>query len=166
MFSDLAMAREHSARRWTALASFTLQAAIVSAAFIYPLLHPQSLPHILRPVFTPVSSEDMPNQVARRQAHSGISAIPHPLVVNRPRFSFTRPPTQMEDAGSDPPDISTVMNSDLVAAVPNSIPGTYAPPVSHASHSKATAAHFRCHGRQFDSQSAAGISRDREAAPH
>jgi len=36
MFSGLA-AQENPARRWTAIVSFTLQAAVVAAALVYPL---------------------------------------------------------------------------------------------------------------------------------
>jgi hypothetical protein len=44
MFAGLDVVHTHPARRWTALASFTLQAALVGTALVLPLLEPASLP--------------------------------------------------------------------------------------------------------------------------
>ena len=43
MFAGIDVSKDHPMRRWTALASFTLQAMLVAAALVYPILHPQTL---------------------------------------------------------------------------------------------------------------------------
>jgi len=81
MFSDLAVSQGSPVRRWTAVASFTLQAALVAAALVYPLLHMESLPPLVRTLLPPMATFEAP---ARRQAnvgHVGGETI-QPIVVN------------------------------------------------------------------------------------
>lgn len=56
MFAGIDVAHDHPFRRWTAIASFTAQAALVGAVLVYPILYPQTLPEAFRPghIFVPV----------------------------------------------------------------------------------------------------------------
>jgi hypothetical protein len=83
MFSGLAEVQETPVRRWTALVSFTLQAALVAAALVYPLLYPQSLPPVMRTLFLPASNPEAPVQEQSSISHSGGPALPHAIVVNK-----------------------------------------------------------------------------------
>jgi periplasmic protein TonB len=128
MFSDLAVAQGAPVRRWTALASFTLQAAIVAVALIYPLLYPQSLPPVMRAIFVPLASSEVPVQTQRNVAHQGSSAIHPTIVVNNRRWSFTQAPTQSDDVGiPQPPGMSDVIGN-AGPGVENSIIGDYVRP--------------------------------------
>jgi protein TonB len=129
MFSGLAEVQEVHVRRWTAIVSFTLQAALVAAALVYPLLYPQSLPPVMRSLFLPASNPEAPVQPQRDIAHAGGSAIPHAIVVNNRRWSFTQSPSQIDDAGiPQPPGMSDVIDN-AVPGVANSIVGDYVRPV-------------------------------------
>jgi protein TonB len=57
MFSRLEAVQAHPARRWTATVSFTLQAALVAAGFVWPLINPASLPEsfLQRKIFRPIA---------------------------------------------------------------------------------------------------------------
>jgi len=90
MFSGLDVAVENPARRWTALVSFALQATIVAVALVYPLLNPQSLPRIMRPVWVPASrGEIAPRPTPSRPSQRSVPAQ-HTIVVNQHRFTFHR----------------------------------------------------------------------------
>jgi periplasmic protein TonB len=98
MFSDLTFAPEIPVRRWTALASFTLQATLVAAALTYPLLHIDSLPPVLHPLALPVASYAPEVQSQTTPAHGIPSAI-QPIVVNTHRITFGKPSVQPENPG-------------------------------------------------------------------
>ena len=97
MFAGLENVQANPRRGWTALASFTLQAAAVAAALAIPLMYPNSLPDALIPrrIFVPITSPDIstpePNQ---HQDTTGTVSVPHPfamLVNSNPQFRFPRP---------------------------------------------------------------------------
>ena len=129
MFSGLAEVQEIPVRRWTAIVSFTLQAALVAAALVYPLLYPQSLPPVMRNIFLPASNPEAPVQEQRSISHAGGSTLPHAIVVNNHRFSFTRSTTSSADVGiTQPPGISEVIGN-AGPGVANSIMGDYVQPI-------------------------------------
>ncbi len=103
MFSGLS-ATPPSARRWTALASFTVQVAAVAAALFFPILYPQNLPMVSvdRLVFVPMSSGEVR---AETNDHGNASSGPplrQVLVVSRDGISFKPHPAET-DAGPDAP---------------------------------------------------------------
>jgi protein TonB len=129
MFSGLAEVQEVPVRRWTALVSFTLQAALVAAALVYPLLYPQSLPPVMRNIFLPASNPEAPVQEQRSAAHAGSSAIRHAIVVNNRRWSFTQSATSSADVGiTQPPGMSDVIG-DPGPGVANSLMSDYVQPI-------------------------------------
>jgi protein TonB len=81
MFSDLAVSQSSPVRRWTAMASFTLQAALVAVALLYPLFHVESLPPLVRSLLPPVGTFTPSARPQANVAHAGGPAI-HPFVVN------------------------------------------------------------------------------------
>jgi periplasmic protein TonB len=81
MFSDLAVSQGSPVRRWTAMASFSLQAALVGVALIYPLFHVDPLPPLMRTLIPPVATFEAPARPQADVSHAGGLAI-HPLVVN------------------------------------------------------------------------------------
>jgi protein TonB len=86
MFAGLDAVRTHPARRWTALVSFTLQAALVGTALVMPLLKPASLPEAFarRPIFRPISAGVERASVNQTNNHAGPSVMPlTPIYVNR-----------------------------------------------------------------------------------
>lgn len=127
MFSDLALAHEHSARRWTTVASFTLQAMTLAAALAYPLLHLASLPPVLHPLFLPVATYAPEVQPQTTVVHSTSTAI-QPIVVNSHGISFGRTRVQPDTGGpavAPTLDDIGVQNPDGVL---HSIIGYYARP--------------------------------------
>ena len=129
MFSGLAEVQETPVRRWTALVSFTLQAAVVAVALVYPLLYPQSLPPVMRTLFLPASNPEAPVQEQRSAAHAGNSALRHPIVVNNRRWSFTRSTNRPDDTGvTDPPGIGVIGIGDT-NWVTGPIMGDYVQPI-------------------------------------
>lgn len=109
MFTVLAEVQEAPVRRWTAIVSFTLQAAVVAVALVYPLLYPQSLPPVMRTLFLPASNPEAPVQPQREIAHVGGSAGRHAIVVNNRRWSFTQPTSRPDDAGvTEAPGIGVI----------------------------------------------------------
>lgn len=83
MFSGLETAQAHP-RRWTAVASFTLQAALVASALVWPLLRPSMLSEAFarRPIFVP---ERLGEHVAVRHenpaTHGATNQTVYPIVV-------------------------------------------------------------------------------------
>ena len=129
MFSGLPEVQEAPVRRWTAIVSFTLQTTLVAVALVYPLLYPQSLPPVMRTLFLPASNPEAPVQEQRSAAHAGSSALPHAIVVNNRRFSFTRSTNLSEDVSTtQPPGMSDVIG-DPGPGVANSIMSDYVQPV-------------------------------------
>jgi hypothetical protein len=109
MFSGLAEVQETPVRRWTAVVSFTLQAAFVAVALVYPLLYPQSLPPVMRSLFLPASNPEAPVQEQRSISHAGGPALPHAIVVNNRRWSFRESNSRPDDTGvTDSPGIGLI----------------------------------------------------------
>ena len=118
MFAGLDVVHTRPARRWTALVSFTLQAALVGTGLILPLLKPASLPEAFarRQIFRPISQGI--ERLHQTQTTTGTTAASHapvfPLVVR------TGPPIQTHDLGlsdsnvSGPPQIGNIGNRDGV----------------------------------------------------
>src|SRR5690242_14521155 len=90
MFSDLAVSQGSPVRPWTAIASFSLQAALVAGAVVYPLFHVESLPTLFRSLLPPVATFETPAQPDRNVSHSGGPVI-HPLIVNNHGVLLPRP---------------------------------------------------------------------------
>jgi protein TonB len=129
MFSGLAEVQETPVRRWTAIVSFTLQAALVAAALVYPLLYPQSLPPVIRNIFLPASNPEAPVQEQRSAPHAGSSALRHAIVVNNRRWSFTRSNSRPDDTGvTEAPGIGVIGTGDT-NWVTGPIMGDYVQPV-------------------------------------
>lgn len=129
MFSDLAVSQGSPVRRWTAVASFTLQAALVAAALVYPLLYPQSLPPAVRTLFLPASNPEAPVQTQRNVSRAGGPSLSHLIVVNNRRWSFTRSPNSIEDPdAAQAPGMAEVIG-DSGPGVANSIMGDYVRPM-------------------------------------
>ena len=145
MFAGLDVVHTHPARRWTALVSFTLQAALVGTALVLPLLKPASLPEAFarRVIFRPTSAGV--EQPRRNQTTTGITAASHapmfPIVVRTgpPRPIGNTGPTDTNVAG--PPQIGTtgdpnstiisLLNPDNARPVPRPpTPVHHTPPVS------------------------------------
>ena len=130
MFSGLAEVQEAPVRRWTAVVSFTLQAALVAAALVYPLLYQQSLPPIMRNIFLPVSNPEAPVQEQRSLPHAAGPRFPHAIIVNNHSFSLTRQTNASEDIGTNqPPDISAVIGVGSPEGGPHSIMSAYVQPI-------------------------------------
>jgi len=128
MFSDLAASQGSAVRRWTAMASFTLQSALVAAALVYPLLYPQSLPPVMRTLFLPASNPEIPERPQTNVSHAS-SGARHTLMVNTRRWSFTGSSNSIEDsAPTQPPGMSDVIG-DPGPGVENSIMDDYVRPV-------------------------------------
>ncbi len=128
MFSGLAEVQGAPVRRWTAMVSFTLQAAIVAVALVYPLLHPQSLPPVMRSIFLPASGLESPAEPQRNISHAGGSVSRRAFVVNNRTFSFTRTTTSNEDPGAvQPPNIDVIGVAGY--GDPHSLMGDYAQPM-------------------------------------
>lgn len=105
MFSDLAMSQGSPVRRWTAIASFTLQGALVGAALVYPLLHMESLPPIVRTLLPPVATYEAPAHQQTNVGHAGGPTI-HPIVVNNHTWFSPRTTATTGDPGAvQPPGI-------------------------------------------------------------
>lgn len=105
MFSDLALSQATTSRRWTAMASFSLQAALVGAALVYPLFHVESLPPMVRSLLPQVSTFEPPTHPQRNFGHVGGPTI-QPIVVNNRPFLFQRTAPITRDTGpGQPPSI-------------------------------------------------------------
>ena len=105
MFSDLAISQGTPVRRWTAMASFTLQAALVGVALVYPLFHVESLPPLVRSLLPPVATFEGQAQPQRNVAHAGGPTI-HPIIVNsHGLLSLRTTPTTGESGPPEPPEL-------------------------------------------------------------
>jgi protein TonB len=105
MFSGLSAAQP-SARRWTALASFLVQAVLVTGALIFPMLYPQSLPAAFfdRRIFVPMSEGAMRVETSAHGGRSSGSPLRQALVVSRDPINFRQHPTET-GAGPDAPAV-------------------------------------------------------------
>jgi len=111
MFSGLPVAQP---KRWTTLFSFTLQAAVVSAALVFPLLYPHSLPDAFahRRIFLPMREGDTHIQPTHGAVPSTGTVHLDPIVVNRSTFSFRRNVSEGEVKGTpQAPPFTNVMGS-------------------------------------------------------
>jgi protein TonB len=106
MFAGLEPINEDAGRRWTAAASFTVQATIVAAALVIPLLNPQRLPEALvrRRIFVPMSQGEAHAQPGHGDTRSNSAVRIQRLIVNRNNFSFHRERTQTQAVGTENPN--------------------------------------------------------------
>lgn len=116
MFSGIPTGHEGAVpvRRWTAVVSFTLQAALVSVAMAYPLLHPESLPSTLHPLFLPLSASVASVESEQTISHAGGPGVAtRPIVVNRHRLFFGPSSQQSTGAGdAEAPNIGLLGMAD------------------------------------------------------
>jgi periplasmic protein TonB len=134
MFAGLETIGENPARSWTAIFSFTGQAAIVAAVLMIPLLNPQSLPEALvkRRIFVPMLSGDVHVQLTRLTGPLTGAERVRPIIVNiNPHFTFHQPPT--EAIGSENLQTPNLLIGSSAAdeGVQNSITEILARPVPH-----------------------------------
>jgi periplasmic protein TonB len=129
MFAGL----EYSAqprRGWTAMFSVTLQAAIVIAGLMIPLLHIQGLPDALVPrrIFVPMLGGYAAARPERASTESAGAPDTPPLVVNTSRFRF-RPVEHLPigSSSTQAPSVGSVIGAG--PGVPDSILSDAAPPV-------------------------------------
>lgn len=109
MFSDLAVSQGSPVRRWTAMASFTLQAALVAVALAYPLFHVESLPPIVRTLLPPMATFAAQAEPQKNLGHAAGPAI-HPILVNNHTLLSPRPISSAGDLGlPQPPGIEGVL---------------------------------------------------------
>ena len=129
MFSGLSIVQP-SARRWTALTSFTLQAALVATLLVFPLLYPQNLPpaFLTKRIFMPMLNGVVQAAAPLAAAHPGTLSMARPIVVSRdsPRlqlgpasFSQDLPPGIDANVGSSDP--FSTMNT-LIGGPPHPLP--------------------------------------------
>ncbi|MGH9517004.1 MAG: energy transducer TonB [Terriglobales bacterium] len=129
VFSDFAVSQGSPVRRWTAMASFSLQAALVGAALVYPLFHVDALPPIVRTLLPKVATFEAPARPQRNFGHVGGPTI-QPIVVNNHTFLFQRTarntsdpgPTQLPSIGivgdRYQPGIDQLLTSDYARPLP------------------------------------------------
>jgi|SRR5450631_517790 protein TonB len=100
MFSGLSAA-SHSARRWTAPASFMLQAVIIAGVMVFPMVYPQSLPPVFldRRIFVPLSNGEVRAETSTHGSTSSGPTLPQALVVSRDGISFK---SYAAEPGPDP----------------------------------------------------------------
>ena len=103
MFSGLFPAQP-ATRRWTTLASFTTQSALVVAALVFPMLYPQNLPQMFlaRRIFVPMSNGEVRADERRGGTGPSEPAQRPVLVVSRHSFTFKTHPVG-SDAGPEAP---------------------------------------------------------------
>ena len=121
MFSGLPAAQEAPVRRWTALASFTLQTAVVAALLVFPLLYPQTLTSAFttRRIFAPVSYAEVHETTTVPAGHTnGVSQV-RPLVVNHSPYTFRH---QDQDNGAAvSPDFTSEIGPGDLSGIRNTI---------------------------------------------
>ena len=111
MFGAIDAVEIHPRRRWTAVVSFTLQAAAVGAALVVPVFHPARLPIAFAhpPIFVPVSlpTEHNVRTGQSNQTRNGISiGNVVPIIVahdNGVHYGPLRPWAPSDDAPPLPP---------------------------------------------------------------
>lgn len=138
MFSGLPAAHP---KRWTTALSFTLQAAIVSVALVFPLLYPHNLPEetfALRRIFAPMREGVLHTEPNHVSPPSGGTFRAPALVVNQSAFEFH---PNIRDAAAtgvtQAPPIGSVIGSGSPNALMSSIgsgPSAFVPPPSVVSH--------------------------------
>ena len=109
-----------------------MQATLVAAALVYPLLYPQSLPPIMRSIFLPASNPEAPVQPQRSVSHAATPVLSHAIVVNNRRWSFTQSNSRPDDTGpTQAPDINAIGIGDP-NGVAHSIMSDYVRPMPAA----------------------------------
>lgn len=135
MFAGIELTQANPRRTWTALLSFTFQAAALATVLTLPLFYPQSLPESLlhARIFVPVLYSDMPVIEAHHAAaggQGGVAVPTAPIVVARDGVHFPGPRPAAGPV-SGPPNLPL---GPAGPGVLNSIPGQYAvvvpPPVA------------------------------------
>ena len=103
MFAGIDVAEDHPSRSWTAIVSFTLQATLVGAALVYPILYPQTLSEFAHHrIFVPMSlGEVRTTTTPQSSGHSGSRAFLTPIVV--PRDISLDPRNATRDTGFEAP---------------------------------------------------------------
>jgi periplasmic protein TonB len=125
MFSGLAAIEHHPVRKWTAMASFMLQSAVVVAAFVYPLLYPSVLPEafLRRRIFVPMSSGEVRAENTT-VGHGSVAPVLHPIIVTS-GLTFRHPTAEIPGTGlPNAPKIGTNLIGDPNPNLINSIIGT------------------------------------------
>ncbi|HZP16854.1 MAG TPA: energy transducer TonB [Terriglobales bacterium] len=120
MFSGMEFAQGQPLRRWAALFSFALQATVVAAILVFPLLYPRSLPEAFarRRIFVPASGNPAPVRAAER-SHAGRIAPTIPTVVRQGPSIRPVSPIAGSDTGAQLPlGLADLGNG---AGVPHSI---------------------------------------------
>lgn len=126
MFSAIEISREIPTWRWTAAVSFTLQAAVVALALVYPFFHLESLPVLKPALFVPLSSF-APSPAHPSPRHStGRVGIFRPLVVREGRVFFGPAVPPLPVTGAEAPDARLIGATG--PGVEGSIFPDYAPP--------------------------------------
>jgi protein TonB len=113
MFAGLESIREHSERRWTAMVSFTVQAALVAVGLVVPLLNPKSLPEALMPrrIFVPTRFGDVSPETSHSPGRAGGIFHPNAIVVNSSTFVFHPAQNTTGDQVTQVPSLGDVMGT-------------------------------------------------------
>lgn len=131
MFSDLAVSQGSPVRRWTAMASFSLQAALVAVALVYPSFHIESLPPMVRTLLPPVATFAPSARPQTNVEHAGGNAI-HPFVVNNHPSILPQPIADTIDIGPPQPPQLRGMLGDSNQEGLHSIMSEYVRPLPSA----------------------------------
>ena len=128
MFSDLAVSQGSPVRRWTAIVSFTLQAALVAVALVYPLFHLEPLPAVVRTLLPQVATYEIQSRPERSVSHTGHLTI-QPIVVSSHSWLRTRVSLATGDPGPvQPPNIG-IAGQGYQPGIDQSIVSDYARPL-------------------------------------
>lgn len=125
MFDGIENVHPDQRRGWTALVSFTLQAAAVSAALAVPLLYPGTLSNVLnhQRIFVPITAEPVVPVTTEQQngaaGHVGPMLPMPPLVVNQqPGIHFPVSNTQ-SDVVEGPPVPNSILDRYVGSGIVN-----------------------------------------------
>lgn len=138
MFAGIDVADDHASRSWTAIASFTAQAALLGAALMYPILHPQTLSDAFRHprVLVPMSLGEIRTTItAQSSGRSGRHAFVTPLTVGRGISLHPRTEPSPDTGFEAPPGIGTVVGTPegLFHGIGmGAVPPTLQPPTTSA----------------------------------
>jgi protein TonB len=133
MFAGLETTQANPRRGWTALTSFTLQAAVIAAAVTLSMLYPSSLPTALMHmrIFVPMTGPPVDNTPANPHpstGNSGSSTQLPPIVVNQgPSIHFPGPRASAVGP-TGPPSINL---GGPYGVIPGTIFADVRPPVTH-----------------------------------
>lgn len=131
MFDGLDLVQEIPARRWTAIASFTLQAALVAAALALPLLYPQALQEAFTPrrIFVPVSHGDVSSAHSGTPAHgASVAPVLPAIFVNRGGAIHVSHVQESGGGVGDAPNLGIIPGAGDPIGVINRMIGTAQPP--------------------------------------